>query len=203
MTNEELAQEIAKGLINTGVEGGCDAVSCSTAGDYPSIGCSQWEGGRADNLLGNIPGGDKFLGRTYSDIEAAGEINALATLLDSPEGQQAQIDMLAEDTAVYVDALQAVEKFDDSRCLIYAGIWCPTSHRVVSKFLQRRQERGYNLRSLETMRDMFRDEYATAADCEEYAPGYENRAESTYQYVAGIDLSAYDVPAYGDGPFSR
>jgi len=42
MTKEELAQEIAKGLINTGVEGGFNAVSCSTAGDYPSIGCSQW-----------------------------------------------------------------------------------------------------------------------------------------------------------------
>ena len=37
MTTEELAREVAKGLVNTGVEGGFESVSCSTAGDYPSI----------------------------------------------------------------------------------------------------------------------------------------------------------------------
>ena len=89
MTKEELAREIAKGLVNTGVEGGFEAVSCSTAGDYPSIGCSQWEGERANELLSSITGGDKFTNRAYSDIEAAGEIEEVAALLDGPEGQQA------------------------------------------------------------------------------------------------------------------
>ena len=61
MKVNELAKAVANTLVNTGVEGGFDAVSCSTAGDYPSIGCSQWEGGRADSLLSYIDGGDYFL----------------------------------------------------------------------------------------------------------------------------------------------
>ena len=53
MTDEQLAYEIAKGIGMTGVEGGYESVSCSTAGDYPSMGISQWEGlgGRGDTLL--------------------------------------------------------------------------------------------------------------------------------------------------------
>ena len=196
MTKEELAREIAKGLVNTGVEGGFNAVSCSTSGDYPSIGCSQWEGGRAESLLSSMPGGDYYVGRTYSDIEAAGELDSLAQLLDSQEGQDAQIALLAEDTAIYVDTLQEVETLDDSRCTIYAGIWCPTSHYVVSRFLQRRQDRGYDLRSLATVRDLFHEQYALAAGCEDYATGYANRADNTFDYVTGLDLSAYGVPVY-------
>lgn len=82
MTKEELAKEIAKGLIETGVEGGYDAVTCSTAGDYPSMGCSQWEGlgGRGDYLLSWIDGGDYFAGRTFSDIRDSYELGALAQL---------------------------------------------------------------------------------------------------------------------------
>jgi len=199
MTKEELAREIAKGLVNTGVEGGFNAVSCSTAGDYPSIGCSQWEGGRAESLLSSIPGGDHYAGRAYSDIEAAGELDLLAQLLDSQEGQDAQIALLAEDTATYVDTLQEVETLDDSRCTIYAGIWCPTSHYVVSRFLQRRQDRGYDLRSLAKVRDLFHEQYASAAGCEDYATGYANRADNTFDYVAGLDLSSYGVPVYEEG----
>ena len=37
-----LAKEIADGIIVTGVEGSFDSVSCSTAGNYPSMGVSQW-----------------------------------------------------------------------------------------------------------------------------------------------------------------
>lgn len=44
MTNEQLAYEIARGIGQTGVEGHYGSVSCSTAGDYPSMGISQWEG---------------------------------------------------------------------------------------------------------------------------------------------------------------
>lgn len=204
MTNEELGREIALGIINTGAEGGFDAVSCSTAGDYPSIGCSQWEGSRGDRLLNSIPGGDYFVGRAYSDIRDNGEIGALRQLLFSNEGQAAQVQILSEDcTQMYVPELQQVPSLDDSRCLIYAGIWCPTSHIVVRRFLQNRWDR-YNLRSLESMRDIFRDLYYIAASVgEENAEGYANRAENTFQYVAGLDLSAYGVPVYGEGPFGR
>ena len=78
MTRQEIALEIAKGLIETGIEGGFDAISCSTGGDYPSLGCSQWEGDRADDLLDRIPGGEKFVDRSYSDIATAGELEELA-----------------------------------------------------------------------------------------------------------------------------
>jgi hypothetical protein len=93
---------------------------------------------------------------------------------------------------VYVETLQEIAALDDSRCMIYAGIWCPTSHYVVRNFLQHRQDRGFDLRNLEVMRDLFKTQYAAAAEipanCYE---GYANRAENTYQYVAGLDLSQY------------
>lgn len=208
MTDEQLAYEIAKGIGATGVEGGYDSVSCSTAGDYPSMGISQWEGlngGRGDALLSYIDGGDKFIGRTYSDICNSGELDELKALLDSPQGQEAQNQILAADClAMYVPALKRVPNLDDSRCFIYAGIWCPTSHDVVRRFLTNRVY-SHNIRSLATMRDMFRDLYYIAADVgERYALGYANRAENTYQYVAGIDLTTpYGVPVYGEGPFGR
>lgn len=209
MTKEQLANEIAKGFINTGVEGGFEAVSCSTAGDYPSIGCSQWEGSRADELLKNIPGGEKYAGRTYSDLESVvydddtetpdydedgviTDVDKLSALLDSSEGQNAQIQKLAEDTIAYVEELQEIETLDQSRCMIYAAMWCPTNLGVVFRFLQRLEERGYDLRSLEVLRDAFRDEYYVAADVGiECAPGYANRANRTYDYVTDLDLSAY------------
>lgn len=190
MDDKQLAMEIAKGLINTGVEGGYDAVTCSTAGDYPSMGCSQWEGlgGRGDMLLGYIDGGDHFAGRTYSDIESAGELGNLAALLDSEQGQIAQQIILADDCREkYIPALRDAGLTDD-RCIIYAGIWCPTSHYVVNKFLTRRDERGYDINNLDVLHQLFRDEYATAADCEDYAEGYANRADNTYNYVINLEV---------------
>ena len=199
MTQEQLAHEIAVGLVKTGIEGGFDAVSCSTAGDYPSIGLSQWEGSRADKLLDMIPGGDRFSDCSFSRLSRNGLIPALKFLLNSAEGQAAQLRLLEEDCGEYVDILWTVPDLDDSRCTIYAGMWCPTSHYVVSRFLKKRQERGYNLRSLKAMRDMFRDEYAEAASIPSNCyDGYANRAETTFQYVAGIDLTTqYGEPWYG------
>jgi len=189
MTPDELTKAIARGLVETGVEGPYGAVSCSTAGDYPSMGCSQWEGigGRGDLLLSYIDGGDQFAGRTYSDIEAAGELDALSALLDSEQGRAAQDMILAQDCAnSYLPALIDAGLIDPD-CIIYAGIWCPTSHYVVSRFLQRRAERGYDINCLGTLRDLFHDEYAAAADCSEYADGYANRANNTYDYVVGLE----------------
>lgn len=205
MDVKEIAYEIAKGLIETGVEGGYGSVSRSTAGDYPSIGCSQWEGERANELLARIPDGNYYAYRSYSDIRNSGDdLLGLRLKLESPEGQEAQLQQLSEDCKAYVHTLQQIATLDDSRCLIYAGIWCPTSHYVVRNFLQRREERGYNLRSLRGVYELFRDQYAAAAGCEEYALGYANRAERTYQYVASVDLTTpYGVPVYGDGPYGR
>lgn len=196
--NENLAKEITKGLINTGIEGGYDSVAKSTAYSYPSIGVSQWEGARANELLNNIPGGAQFANRSFINIQASGELPMLKEILRSEEGKQAQLNMLAKDCLFYVEQLQEVPGLDDTRCLIYAGMWCPTSTHVVKKFLQNRAER--NLHSLLNLKEMFRTEYWRAAGVGEmYRAGYANRANITYNYVAGIDLTTpYGIPAYGD-----
>ena len=120
--NKSLAREIAKGLIKTGIEGGYDSVTKSTAYDYPSIGVSQWEGNRANELLKAIPGGAEYVDRTYIDIKASGELPMLKELLRSEAGQQAQLDQLSRDCLQYVEVLQQVPTLDDTRCLIYAGM---------------------------------------------------------------------------------
>lgn len=196
--NKSLAREIAKGIIATGIEGDFDSVAKSTAYAYPSISVSQWEGNRADELLRAIPGGEEFVGRTYIDIKASGELPMLKELLRSDAGKQAALDQLSRDCLQYVDVLQQVPTLDDTRCIIYAGMWCPTSTYVVKRFLENRFER-VNLRSLEVLNKLFKNYYYIAADVGEmYRAGYANRAEATYQYVAGIDLTtSYGVPAYG------
>lgn len=196
--NKSLAREIAKGIIATGIEGGYDSVAKSTAYAYPSIGVSQWEGNRADELLRAIPGGEEFVGRTYIDIKASGELPMLKELLRSEAGQQAQLEQLSRDCLQYVEALQQVPTLDDTRCLIYAGMWCPTSTYVVERFLENRFER-VDLRSLEALNKLFKNYYWIAADVGEmYRAGYANRARITYEYVAGIDLTTpYGIPAYG------
>ena len=185
--NKSLAKEIAKGIIATGIEGGYDSVAKSTAYDYPSISVSQWEGNRADELLRAIPGGEEFVGRTYIDIKASGELPMLKELLRSDAGQQAQLEQLSRDCLQYVEVLQQVPTLDDTRCLIYAGMWCPTSETVVRNFLMRRQERGYDLRDINVIYELFREQYAYAACCEEYAEGYANRANATYEYVMNLE----------------
>lgn len=196
--NDNLAKEIAKGIVATGVEGSYDSVAKSTAYDYPSIGVSQWEGRRANDLLAMIPGGGEFVNRTYIDIQASGELPMLKELLGSAAGQQAQMGLLTHDCLAYVEALQTVPTLDDTRCLIYAGMWCPTSTWVVKHFLSNRYT-YWDLRSLEKLNKLFKLHYWIAADVGEmYQPGYANRAEITYQYVAGIDLfTPYGIPAYG------
>lgn len=194
VTGEQLAYEIAKGIGQTGVEGSYCSVSCSTAGDYPSMGFSQWEGldGRGDYLLSCIDGGNKFMGRTYSDIINSGELEGLSNLLDGQQGQEAQNQILAQDCLEsYVPALLDAG-LTNPRCIIYSGIWCPTSHRVVSVFVGNRLKRGFDINDLQTLYELFFHQYYIAADVgEEYKDGYENRAINTYNYVTDLDLSNY------------
>lgn len=195
MTDKELAYEIAKGIGITRVEGGYESVSRTTAdGDYPSMGCSQWEGlgedGRGDALLMAIEGGDKFVGRSYSDIEAAGELDELSAVLASSSGQEAQNRILAEDCLEkYVPTL--IEIISDPRAIIYCGIWCPTGHGCVAAFLRHRVERGYDVNSIEVLRDLFYEQYPTAAgygDDAGITETYQNRAITTYAYVAALGI---------------
>lgn len=196
--NECIANEIAKGLVNTGIEGAFDSVAKSTAYSYPSIGVSQWEGNRANNLLNMIPGGSEFAGRSYADIQASGELPMLKQLLDSEAGRQAQMNLLTDDCLKYVEVLQLIPTLDDTRCTIYAGMWCPTSTYVVKHFLENRYTH-VNLRSLQSLYELFKNYYWIAADVGEiYQAGYANRARATYEYVAGLDLTTpYGIAAYG------
>jgi hypothetical protein len=192
MTVNELAHEVALGLINTGVEGGFGSVSCSTAGDYPSMGCQQVEGlnGRGDNLLLSIPGGSHFAGRTYSDIENSEELDALSSLLDSDEGQAAQMSILENDCVDYVQrALDC--GITDKLCAIYAAMWGPTSTYIMGLFIKNRIDRDI-ANNLDNLYQIFYDEYAHAAGCDECSKGYQNRATTTYDYVSNLDLSMYN-----------
>ena len=159
------------------------------------MGCSQWEGigGRGDALLNAIPGGDKFAGRTYSDIEAAEELEELAALLESEGGQEAQMTILASDCLdMYVPVLNDV--LNNDVCKIYAGTWCPTSHYVVGRFIQRRRDRGYDVDDLQVLSQLFHDQYCAAAEVgEEYEEGYMNRANNTLNYVSNLDLTGYGI----------
>lgn len=191
MTREQLAEEIAKGIINTHIEGDYDTVTCSTAGNYPSIGVSQWEGDRANNLLSWMDGGKLYMNRTYEDLRDSGDLYGLKELLNSEQGRYAQLQVLSHDCLSYVDTLWEVPTLDLARPTIYAGMWCPTSTYVVQQFCMRRAERGYNLRSLEQIYELFREQYAYAAGVSEYQIGYANRAGNTYEYVSNLDLSQY------------
>lgn len=204
MTDQELAQMAAKALIEGGFEGGYGSVSRSTAGDYPSMGASQWEGlgGRGDNLLSYIDGGDKFAGRTYSDIANSGQLPELSALLDSDQGHIAQQMILSNNTLSYIQAQKDIPGNDDSRVIIYIATWQPTSTTLPVRFLNNRLNR-IDIHSLKSVRDIFYSEYARAADVLQYQTGYQNRAENAYQVVAGLDLSAYGVPVYGCGPYGR
>ena len=82
----ELGNEIAKAIVETGVEGGFDNVCSSTAGDKICIGVSSWENERASEILSMIDGGSYYDNRTYSDIVNAGEKETLSELLNSNQG---------------------------------------------------------------------------------------------------------------------
>lgn len=187
MKRQFLSEMIAKGLAETGIEGCFSSVSCSTAGDYPSLGLSQWEGPRADALLLSIPGGERFVGESYSKIEAEERLEALSALLEGPAGRAAQMARLSADCGLYVEALSRISKLTEPKCIVYAGMWCPTSEAVVCAFLKNRSARC-DLNDLDALHSLFYREYARAADVMEYEAGYQNRADQTYQFCSRLDV---------------
>lgn len=182
MTGETLGRLIARGIAETGIEGSFSSVSCSTGGDYPSLGISQWEGSRAEALLLSIPGGKAFTQMSYSMLSAEGRLGGLSELLVSPAGQAAQLRTLRADSVAYGEALRRIPGLTALPCLVYAGMWCPTSLAVVTAFLRNRAGR-YDLNDLAAVHQLFFDDYARAADCEEYLTGYQNRADRTYAWI--------------------
>lgn len=187
MTQIEMAQMAARGIAETGIEGWYGSVARSTAGDWPSLGISQWEDIRAEALLRSIPGGDAYRGLSYTDLTRSGKSRALSALLDSDAGRRAQLARLAGDCEEYVAALSQITTLGQPRCTVYAAMWCPTSLYTVVTFLKNREHRT-DLSDLESLHRLFREEYARAAGVEMYAPGYRNRAEKTYDYVRQLRI---------------
>ena len=182
MQKTQLAAGIAKGIIETGIEGTWGDVARSTKGDYPSIGISQWEGIRADGLLLTIPGGKRYAGESYTDLKAKGNLGKLSTLLASYEGKKAQQTELENDCLHYVQSLLKVPHFTNSECITYAGMWCPTSTKIVRLFLTNRCL-DYDINNLTCLHNLFKNQYAKAAGVTRYQKGYERRAERTKQFV--------------------
>lgn len=180
----DMARLAAAGIAETGIEGGYGSVSRSTAGDWISIGISQWEDIRADAVLLAIPGGRDFLYRPYSALKTEGALPALSALLGSEEGRRAQDMRLALDCEEYIAALSQIESLTPATT-IYAAMWCPTSLYTVVTFLKNREARA-DLGNLDTVHHLFRTEYARAADVLPYAEGYRNRADATYEYVGHL-----------------
>ena len=87
--------------------------------------------------------------------------------------------ILSDDTEMYVEAVKEAG-LTDEQCIIYAGMWCPTSHYVVSSFIE---SRDIDINDIDSLHEEFRENYADYADCSEYAEGYANRADNTYNYV--------------------
>ena len=184
MTEEDMAAAAALGIAETGIEGAWHSVVCSTGGDWPSLGISQWEGERADVLLAAVPGGSRYAGRSWSDL-TEDDRQRLSALLDSDAGREAQLSQLYADTARYVRQLAAISSLGRPGCTVYAAMWCPTSEAVVCAFLTNRAHRC-DLGSLAAVHALFRGEYARAAGAELYRKAYETRADVTYEYARGL-----------------
>lgn len=182
MQEKQLAAGIVEGIIQTGIEGTWGDVARSTKGDYPSLGISQWEGVRADGLLLHIPGGSPYAGRTYSELKQTGALKPLSCILSSTAGQRAQRRELTDDARVYVKSLLRVPHFQKPECIIYAGMWCPTSTKIVRLFLTNRCL-DYDINNLTCLHNLFKTQYAKAAGVTRYQKGYENRAEKTKTFV--------------------
>ncbi len=121
MTEEDMAAAAALGITGLGIEGAWDSAVCSTGGDRPSLGVSQWEGERADRLLAAIPGGAAYAGRPWSALTKE-DRQALSALLDSKAGRAAQWALLLEDAGRYVCALGAVHALFRSAYADAAGV---------------------------------------------------------------------------------
>lgn len=188
--NKIISSAFAKGLIETGIEGGYDSISKSNNGDYLSIGCSQWEGGRENPIL-HAAGGSKFIGLPFSSLTPALR-EELESLLSSQASIDAQHQLMASDcNEKYIPEINKITVINDIRCKIYTTMWMPTSTYVVAKFIDNRKDR-VNVNDLAALFLMFQSEYNIAAgfsDDANVTKAYYERAKTIYDYCAALDLT--------------
>ena len=188
MTNNDLIYYVANGLIETGIEGGTDNVCCSTADEKDSIciGVSSWEDERAEAILRKIHGLEEFAGVPYSELTEE-NLDTIAAGLDSDEGVAVQRDTLAADSAWYIDEIKSAG-VENPRCIIYCGMWCPTSVHVVIACIGYAERDGIDINDVDELAAYFFDNYAYYAACEEYEEGYQNRSDITLDYVKNLEI---------------
>lgn len=206
LTIDQLADAIADGLVVTGVEGPYKTCT-KTSGqndDYISIGCSCWEGTRANKVLNAIglsqytkePFLDPKSGYTsYSKIlqpiskgSSKTHQDLISETLDSEKGRSAQRAILSADTKNYVTAIKsAVPNITDARCIIYAGIWCPTSTSCVCSHLKKNVSAindPVQLNNAFIVNNSYAAETAKVGSAN--YQGYYNRGNITLEYVLRI-----------------
>ena len=204
ITTKDIARYVAQMLIETGVEGNYNDITCASKADYPSIGISQWTYDRADEILKKIPGASKFVGLNYSYIVNNGLLYELKSIISTKQGQEIQLKQLASDCMDYVEGLKSISNLDDTRCLIYAATWATTSLNRTKGFIE--IQNGYiNIHSLIDLAAAFANYYREYFGvAEKYQEGYFNRGWKMYYAVAAIDLTTpFGIPEYGKGPFGR
>ena len=209
---DRVTKFIVIGLAAGGYEGGFNNCCVSSAGDYPSFGIGGWEGlgSEGDQFLERMAAKDSSLSsltsytnKSYSELESSGAKSTIQSLLESDAGQKAQLSILAEDfPGRYWGVMQ--EYFPDffslePRSQIYIGMWMNTGPACCAPFIAKRPHNDF-----ETVYKTYKEEYGPAAVSSEYWDGYANRADGTYSYVKGLDLTKDPDPsmAVNSGGFS-
>ena len=200
---DRVTKFIVIGLAAGGYEGGFNNCCVSSAGDYPSFGIGGWEGlgSEGDQFLERMAAKDSSLSsltsytnKSYSELESSGAKSTIQSLLESDAGQKAQLSILAEDfPGRYWGVMQ--EYFPDffslePRSQIYIGMWMNTGPACCAPFIAKRPHDDF-----ETVYKVFKEEYGPAAVSSEYWDGYANRADGTYEYVKGLDLTKDPDPS--------
>lgn len=194
---------IVIGMVVGGYEGGFNNCCKSSAGDYPSFGIGGWEGigSEGDQFLSRMAAKDSSLssltsyaGKSYSELEASGELKIIQDTLETEAGKKAQTAILAEDfPGTYWGVMNNhfPEFFSlEPRSQIYIGMWMNTGPNCCAPFIKKRPHDDF-----ETVYKVFKEEYGPAAVSSEYWDGYANRADGTYDYVKGLDLTKDPDPS--------
>lgn len=199
-STETMAKAMAVGLLNTHVEGYYNSFTCSTGGNYPSMGFSQWEGSRGDELLKDL-GLGQYAGKSNDTLIALGADKIIAAALNTEKGHQTQMNKAITDMKNVLSNIRNIlPDLTNTKCALYIGIWSPTTYfgEATCRFLKKRIDPD-KINSLEAVHAVFaNDGYAQWALGYDQSvfnanhDGYNNRANITYKYCSGINDSNLD-----------
>lgn len=183
MSNQELAREVSKGLIDVNLYGAVDTVQQSYKSTYPVIGVGLWHGDRADELLDMIEGGEQFIDCSVSEMDED-DVLTLKCILSSESGRRAQMKLLDAQCLNYVTRLKEIVGLRHEVCVIYASMWCPESLVTVVRFLKGIDER-YDINNLEVLNDLFAEKFSsyTGTSIDPMGKEYKEKAKLIFDYI--------------------